>query len=134
MEKYPHKELTGVIIKKAYSVYNYLGFGFLESVYEKTLSSELKKHDLDIKHQVPIKVFYKKEKIGDFRADMIVNGSVIVEIKAVESLHERHEVQLINYLSATEIEIGLLINFGEKIEIKRKIFSNKRKKRMNRLP
>ncbi|MEK9149290.1 MAG: GxxExxY protein [Candidatus Desantisbacteria bacterium] len=119
---YKYSDITEKIIGAAYKVYNTLGTGFLEKVYENALIVELKKSGLEIRQQEPIKVFYEKEVVGDYIADIVVNGKVIVEIKAVGDLNEIHEVQLINYLKATGMEIGLLINFGKKIEIKRKIF------------
>ena len=125
MKEYLHKELTSTIISCFYKVYNELGFGFLEKVYENALAYELKKNGLRVEKQKPIKVFYEEKNVGEYFADLIVNDEVIIELKAAESLCEEHELQLINYLKATEIEIGLLLNFGKKPEIKRKIFSNK---------
>ena len=119
---YKHTEITEKIIGAVFNVYNTLGFGFIEKVYENALLIELKKKNLELELQKPIEVFYKGEVVGEYVADLIVEGKVIVEIKAVKKLNEIHKVQLINYLKATEIEIGLLINFGRKIEIKRKIF------------
>lgn len=116
-------ELTNKIIKCFYKVYNTLGFGFLEKVYEKALFIELNKIGLKVELQKPIKVYYNDQIIGDYYADLLVDEIVIVELKAVESLCEQHEFQLINYLKATNIEIGLLLNFGKKPEIKRKIFT-----------
>lgn len=124
---YKHSELTGKIINAAYEVHSKLGLGFLESVYEKSLAIELKKMHIEALRQFPIAVYYDEELVGDFRADLLVEHSVIVELKAVEILHPIHEVQLVNYLRATEIEVGLLINFGEKVDIKRRVFSNERK-------
>ena len=121
---YKHSDLSGQIIKAAYAVFNKLGNGFLESVYEKSLEIELKKSGLKVVRQCPIEVYYDERRVGDFKADLIVEDQIIIELKAVEALHPTHEVQLVNYLRATEIEIGLLINFGEKIEIKRRVFSN----------
>ena len=124
---YKHSELTGQIIKAAYEVFHILGFGFLESVYEKALKIKLEKMEFSVQSQFPIAVYFEKQLVGDFRADLIVNNSVIIELKAVETLHPKHEVQLVNYLKATEIEVGLLINFGEKVSIKRRVLSNNRK-------
>ena len=124
---YIHSELTRKIIGAAYEVYNELGFGFLESIYEKALTKVLREKGLHVNRQAPVNVFFQGEQIGDFRADIIVNNLVIIELKAADNLHPIHEAQILNYLKATEIEIGLLINFGEKIQIKRKIFSNDRK-------
>ena len=129
-----HTEITEQIIKAAYYVYNYLGSGFLESVYEKSLELRLKQIGHSVIRQDPIKVYFEEELVGDFRADLIVDEKVIVELKAVEDLHPIHEVQLVNYLKATEIEVGLLINFGNKITIKRRVFSNLKKITEGRIP
>ncbi|MGZ4034804.1 MAG: GxxExxY protein [Bacteroidia bacterium] len=122
--KYLHSEITNQIIKAYYKVYNKLGYGFLEKVYENALMIELKKFDLECAKQVPIKVFYDSENVGEYFADIIVNKCVIVELKATECLIEEHEAQLINYLRATNIEVGLLLNFGKEAEFKRKAFNN----------
>lgn len=122
-----HKELSNKIIKAFYNVYNNLGFGFLEKVYENALLIELKQMGFNCEKQKPIKVRYKQEIVGDYFADIIVENSIILELKAAESICEEHELQLINYLKATEIEIGLLLNFGKKPEFKRKIFTNDKK-------
>lgn len=124
MEEYLHKELTSKIIEAFYRVYNTLGFGFLEKVYENALKYELELMQLKVDKQKPIEVFYKEIKAGEYFADLIVENKVILELKAAESLIEEHELQLINYLKATEIEVGLLLNFGKKPEIRRKIFTN----------
>jgi GxxExxY protein len=108
-------------------VYNTLGFGFLEKVYEKALMIELSKNGLNVERQKPIKVFYDNIIVGEYFADILVGDSIILELKASECIVEEHELQLINYLKATEIEIGLLLNFGKRPEFKRKIFSNDRK-------
>jgi len=115
------KELTEKIIGCAYRVYNQMGFGFLESVYEKCLMIELIKIGLDAKSQQSITVYYHGQVVGEFVADIIVNNLIIVELKAVNSLVRNHEVQLVNYLNGTGKPVGLLINFGpQKLEIKRK--------------
>lgn len=124
IEKYLHKELTSKIINCFYTVYNTLGYGFLEKVYENALKIELEKAGLFIEKQKPIKVHYDNQLVGEYFADLVVNKQIIIELKAAESLCEEHEYQLINYLKATDIELGLLLNFGKKPEIKRKIFSN----------
>ena len=128
MEKYFHKDLTDKIIKAFYSVYNELGFGFLENVYQNALYFELKNNQLKVEAQKTIKVYYQNQLVGNYKADLIVNNTIILELKAVDFLIEEHELQLINYLKATNIEIGLLLNFGKKPEIRRKIFTNDRKK------
>ncbi|MBK7181886.1 MAG: GxxExxY protein [Bacteroidetes bacterium] len=123
-DKYLHSALTGTIIKAYYNVYNSLGYGFLEKVYENALMIELKKFDLKCDKQVSVTVFYDSEKVGEYYADIVVNDSVIIELKACEYLLEEHEAQLLNYLRATNIEVGLLLNFGKEAEFKRKAFSN----------
>jgi GxxExxY protein len=123
-----HENLTEKIIKCFYNVYNTLGFGFLEKVYENALLIELKKEGLNVSKQFPIKVYYNNCVVGEYFADITVNDCIILELKAAEVLIEEHELQLINYLKATEIEIGLLLNFGKKPEIRRKIFTNDRKR------
>ncbi len=122
-----HEDVTDKIIKAFYNVYNKLGYGFLEKVYENAFLIEIKKSGLNVIAQYPVKVFYDNEQVGFYIADLIVEKKVIIELKAAEALAEEHEYQLINYLKATEIEIGLLMNFGKKPEFKRKIFSNNRK-------
>ncbi len=124
MDNYKHSEITEQIIKCFYKVYNTLGYGFLEKVYENALFFELKKSGLFVEKQKQIKVFYENQQVGKYYADLIVSESVIVELKAAESLCEEHEFQLINYLKATDIEVGLLLNFGKEPQMKRKIFSN----------
>ncbi len=124
-EEYLYKDLTSEIIGCFYNVYNKLGYGFLEKVYENALKYELEKKGFKVEKQRPIHVFYDETKVGEYFADLIVDDAVILELKAAESLCEEHEYQLINYLKATNIEVGLLLNFGKKPEIRRKIFSNK---------
>ena len=117
-----HEELTQKIIGCAYKVYNTMGYGYLESVYEKCLMIELRKAGLKAEEQEPIKVFYDGENVGDFVADIIVEGSVILELKSVRRMINAHEVQLVNYLTATGKEVGLILNFGEaKVDVKRKV-------------
>lgn len=117
-----YKELTERIIGCAYRVYNRMGFGFLESVYEKCMLIELRKAGLDTESQQPIRVQYDGEVVGDFIADILVSDTVILELKSVRKLVEAHEVQLVNYLVATGKPVGLLINFGEtRAEVKRKV-------------
>ena len=115
-------EVTEKIIGCAYHVYNKIGFGFLESVYEKCLLIELIKSGLKAESQKPITVFYENEIVGEFVADIIVNNSIILELKSAKRIVKAHEVQLVNYLVATGKLVGLIINFGErKVEIKRKV-------------
>jgi GxxExxY protein len=121
---YKYSEITDKIIRAYYNVYNILGYGFLEKVYENAMMIELPKFGLECKDQFPIKVHYDEKPIGDYFADIIVNDVVIIELKATESLCEEHEAQLINYLKATETEVGLLLNFGKEPQSKRKVFTN----------
>ena len=117
-----HSDLTKKIIGCAYKVYNTLGFGFLESVYEKALIIELKKIGFKTVNQEPIKVFYEGEEVGNFRADIIVDDLIIIELKSVQNMVKEFEVQLVNYLTATMKPVGLLLNFGpKKVEVKRKV-------------
>ena len=127
--KLPHFDVTDAIIKAFFHVYNTLGFGFLEKVYENALGLTLRTGGLSVGQQVPVNVFFAGEVIGEYFADLIVAGRVIVELKAAESIHPAHEAQLLNYLRATEIEVGLLLNFGRDAEFRRKFFSNERKAR-----
>ena len=122
-----YEDITEKIIKAFYEVYNSLGYGFLEKVYENAIMIKLRKLGLKCKSQVSIKVYYEKHIIGEYVADILVENKVIVELKAIKQLSKQDEAQLLNYLSATEIEVGLLLNFGEKPEFKRKIFDNERK-------
>jgi GxxExxY protein len=124
IENYKHSLITEKIIKAFYKVYNTFGYGFLEKVYENALFIELHEMGLSAKKQGQIKVYYNDEEVGTYYSDLIVKESVIVELKAAEAICEEHEFQLINYLKATEIEVGLLLNFGKKPEFKRKVFSN----------
>ena len=124
-EEYLYKDLTAEIIGCFYEVYNELGYGFLEKVYENALKYELEKKGFKVEKQKPITVFYNEIKVGEYFADLIVDDAVILELKVAEYLCEEHEYQLINYLKATKIEVGLLLNFGKKPEIRCKIFSNK---------
>lgn len=128
MEELLHKEITSKIIQAFYKVYNTLGYGFLEKVYENAMRIEIEKSGLSVEQQKNIKVFYEFEQVGDYYADLLIENSVIVELKAAETICDEHETQLLNYLKATDIEVGLLINFGKKAELKRKIFLNKNKK------
>ncbi|WP_303920730.1 GxxExxY protein [Draconibacterium sediminis] len=121
---YKYSDLTEAIIKCFYKVYNELGYGFLEKVYHNALLIELQNEELKVESQKPIKVSYQGDVVGEYYADIIVEDVVILELKATGTVTEAHEFQLINYLKATNIEIGLLLNFGKKPEIRRKIFTN----------
>ena len=120
--KTEYEELTEKVIGCAYRVYNKMGFGFLESVYEKCMLIELHKANLHAESQKPITVYYDDQIVGEFVADIIVNDTVILEVKSVRRIIEVHEVQLVNYLVATGKPVGLVINFGEtRVDVKRKI-------------
>lgn len=123
-----HEDVTRAIIQALYKVYNTLGYGFLERVYENALAYELARQGLEVRQQWPIRVYYDGHLMGEYFADLLVGSRVIVELKAVENLCPEHEAQLLNYLKATEIEVGLLLNFGPKPDFRRKIFTNDRKK------
>ena len=120
---YLHSEITQLIIKAFYNVYNSLGYGFLEKVYENAMMIELKKLGLNCEKQVPLTVYYDEVKVGDYFADIIVEDKIIVELKAAESLILEHEAQLVNYLRATEIVVELLLNFGKKAIHKRRVLT-----------
>ena len=117
-----YHSITRKIIGCAFLVYNKMGFEFLESVYEKCLTIELNRQGLRIKNQVPIIVYYDAEVVGEFVADILVEDRILVELKSVRRLTTMHELQLVNYLVASKIDVGLLINFGEdKVEVRRKL-------------
>jgi GxxExxY protein len=122
-----YQELTEKIIGVFYNVYNNLGYGFLEKVYENAMMLDFNKENIPAVSQYAIKVRYEGEIVGEYVADILVDGKVIVEIKAVRNLGLENEAQLLNYLKATDKEVGLLLNFGPKPEIKRKVFDNFRK-------
>ena len=121
---YIYSDLTSKIIGSAYNIFRELGAGFLEKVYENALVLELKEQGLEIKQQHPLKVYYKGQVIGEYYADLVVEDKVLVELKAVNELVSAHEVQLVNYLKATSMKVGLLINFGNKLKVMRKVFKN----------
>jgi GxxExxY protein len=122
-----HKDITELVIQAFYTVYNTLGYGFLEKVYQNALVIELRKLGLEVIPEACIKVYYNGQVVGEYFADLLVAGVVIVEIKAVRTLAPEHEAQLLNYLKATPYEVGLLLNFGPKPQIKRKVYDNERK-------
>ncbi len=123
-----YEEKTDRIIKAFFKVYNTLGYGFLEKVYHNAFLIELRSLGFDVKSQYPIDVYYEEFMVGEYFADIIVNNCIIIENKAAEALREEHEFQLINYLKATDMEVGLLFNFGKTPSFKRKYFTNDRKK------
>jgi GxxExxY protein len=122
-----YKDITDKILKAFYNVYNELGYGFLEKVYENSLLIELSRLGLCCQKQKQIKVHYQGHQVGEYYADIIVNNSVIIELKASESLVDEHEYQLLNYLKATQIEVGLLLNFGKTPLFRRMLFTNDKK-------
>ena len=119
-----YEELTEKIIGIFYKVYNCLGYGFLEKVYENALAIEFRREGLSFGQQVPVKVFYEGEIVGDYVADFIVEDKIVVEIKALVEFSGNEKGQLLNYLRATDLEVGLLLNFGKEVGIKRKILDN----------
>ncbi len=124
---YKHSEITEQIIKTFYTVYNTLGYGFLEKVYRNAMVIELNKQGATVTPESPITIYYDGEVIGEYFADLLVAKAVIVELKAVRQLAEEHEAQLLNYLKATPYEVGLLLNFGPKPKVTRKAYDNSRK-------
>ena len=123
-----YEELTDKVINVFYKVYNTLGYGFLEKVYEKAMIIEFERMGLNYINQAPVKVYYEGSVVGDYVADFIIENKVIVELKATRQLTKTDENQLLNYLTATGLEVGLLLNYGEKPEIKRKVFDNELKR------
>ena len=125
---YQHADITEKIISAFYQVYNTLGYGFLEKVYQNAMVLELRSRGLSVVARAPINVFYAGIIVGEYYADLLVEGCVIVELKAAEAIASEHHAQLLNYLKATDIDIGLLLNFGPKPEIRRKIYDTARQR------
>ena len=119
--------MTDKILQAFFKVHSVLGYGFSEKVYQNSLAIELAKLGLQVEQQKQIEVHYDGYVVGEYFADMVINGCVIIELKAVRQLLDEHEAQLLNYLKATTIEVGLLLNFGPKAEFKRKVYDNARK-------
>ena len=126
-EQFKQADLTKVIIGTFYEVYNELGHGFLESVYENALAIALREKGHEVHQQVAVPVWFRGQKIGQFDADIMVSRLVILELKSCRAIEQAHIAQLLHYLKATEIEVGLLLNFGPKAEFKRVVFGNDRK-------
>ncbi len=124
MDNLKHSEITGAIIKSFYKVYNSLGYGFLEKVYENSLVIELVELGLHVEQQKGVNVYYRGHLVGEYFTDLVVENAVVVELKTAAAISSAHEAQLINYLRATEFEVGLLLNFGQTAEYKRKIYEN----------
>ena len=123
MENVFYKDLSYEIMAAAYEVHNTLGFGFLEKVYERALSKELESRKIPVESQKEIKVYYKGDEVGTYFADLVVNAEILLELKAVESINSIHKAQVLNYLKATGLKLGLLINFGkERVEYKRLVY------------
>ena len=122
-----HQQLTKQLIGAYYDVYNELGFGYLESVYQRALEIALRDRRIEYVSQASIAVWYRGQQVGRFWADLLVEDVVIVELKACRALDPSHEAQVLNYLCATEIEVGFLLNFGERPAFKRLLFTNDRK-------
>ena len=123
-----HSELTGKIIGVFYEVYNELGHGFLESTYAEALTLALEEAGLSIAREVPVPVWFRGRKVGQYFADIVVDDIVLLELKAGRNLESVHEAQLLHYLRATEVEVGLLLNFGLRPQFRRLLFDNGRKK------
>ena len=121
------KELVDIILKHFYRIYNDLGYGFLERVYQNALYFALLDEGLKCETEKPIKVYFDGRVVGDYRADILVEDCVILELKAAEEFNLAYENQLINYLKATDIEVGYVLNFGKKPKYCRKVYSNSRK-------
>ena len=123
-----HWELCHDIVQVFYTVYNELGFGFLEAVYEEALEIALKEAGFSVSRQVATPIWFRGRKIGDYKADLVVNNAVLIELKAARALDSTHEAQTLNYLRATDFEVALLLNFGPKPQFRRLVFENDRKK------
>jgi len=126
--RYKHQELTELIIGVFFEVYNELGFGFLEKIYEEAMARVLKSKGLKVQQQAPVPVWFRGAQIGFYEADLVVEGVVVIELKACKALDSSHEAQLLHYLRSTEIEVGLLLNFGPRPQVRRLAFDNERKK------
>jgi GxxExxY protein len=129
--EFKHVDLTRRIIKVFYEVYNELGFGYLESVCENGLTLALLEDGLAVQAQTELTVWFRGRPIGRFKADLIVDGAVLVELKCARARVASYEAQVLNYLRATELEIALLLNFGPKPAVRRFVFENKRKRSLN---
>jgi len=127
MQDLKHRDVTDRILQAFYAVYHALGYGFLEKVYENAMAIELSKMGLQVAKQLPITVYYDGQVVGEYYADLVVQGLIIVELKAAQSLADEHEAQLLNYLKATTYEVGLVLNFGPQPQFKRKVYDNSRK-------
>lgn len=127
MGNFLHKDLSDSILRIYFEVYNQLGYGFLEKVYQNAMYLELKAQGYKVEAQKQIKVLYKNQVVGEYYADLFVDDSILLELKACEAILDAHKAQLLNYLKATTVEVGILLNFGEEPEFKRFIYTNNRK-------
>jgi len=123
-----HGDVTEKIVGVFYDVYNELGYGFLESVYEESLVIALQEAGLEVNRQVSVPVWFRGQKVGDFRADVTVENCVLLELKCAKGLDAAHEAQILHYLKSTDIEVALLLNFGVRPQFRRLLFDNERKK------
>ena len=130
-DNYLHSEITSKILKAFFKVYNTLGYGYLEKVYENSMLIELRSMGLQCENQVHVKVFYEQHIVGNYKADLFVEKAVAVELKAASCLNPDNDAQLVNYLKGTEVEVGMLLNFGPVPDYRRKVFTNERKKYRN---
>ncbi|MBK8617705.1 MAG: GxxExxY protein [Anaerolineales bacterium] len=126
-----HSDLSDKIIKVFYEIHNELGYGFSERVYQKALGIALRQIGLKVEEQLPIKIYFRGQEIGEYFADMVVNDVILIELKAVGQIVEEHEAQLLNYLKSTKIEVGYVMNFGKSAVFKRKVLDNERKGSLN---
>ena len=126
-----HSDLSDKIIKVFYEIHNELGYGFSERVYQKALGIALCQIGLKVEEQLPIKIYFRGQEIGEYFADMVVNDVILIELKAVGQIVEEHEAQLLNYLKSTKIEVGYVMNFGKSAVFKRKVLDNERKGSLN---
>lgn len=131
-QSYRHAELTETIIGLFYEVYNELGPGFLESVYRKSLGLALLEKGLNAEQEVPVAVFFRNNNVGDFRADIVVNGIILLELKTADTIVPAYEAQVLNYLRATELELGLILNFGPKPQVRRLLLDKAHKQKIAR--
>jgi GxxExxY protein len=122
-----HSELTGRILGAFFQLHKEMGYGFSEKVYQAALALLLEEFGIRVQQQVPLRVYFHGKVVGEYIADMLINDVVLLELKAIEKLTSAHDAQLLNYLKATEIEVGLLLNFGPQAEFHRKIYDNARK-------
>lgn len=129
---YKYSELTEIVIGVFYDVYNELGFGFLESVYRKALRLALVERGLSVATEVPVSVFFRGQNVGDFRADLVVNDLILLELKTAESIVRAHESQVLNYLRSIKFELGLILNFGPRPQVRRLVLDNARKQTKSR--